>query len=633
VNAGTLTRLASDPREFRKALRIDADGGPRTLEGCLDDWQRRDFEALDTCWSAVATGRGEPRYRRAWLERPRGHSKTGDLAVMVSWCLFASRRQLAGVAAAADKDQARLLRDAIAKLVNLNGWLGNVLDCQAYRVVNRHTGSALEIISSDTASSYGLTPDFLALDEITHWQRRDLFDSLFSSAAKRANCLVVSICNAGFGDTWQAGLAEAVRSDPAWYVSVLDGPRASWISEKHLAEQRRLLPAIAFERLWLNRWSAGAGDALNESDIAAAITLPGPLQKPERGWVYYAGLDLGLSRDASALAVVGRHVGYRERLPEPARPKLPSTIEAMVDLGLIETKVDSAAQYRQVNGSGRLRLAELRIWRHTGDGERVSITEIEQAILALRERLGIAALAADPWQAALLIERLRKQGLAVEQVDFTPINLRSMCSATLEAFTEQQLDLYQHDQLLTDLRALRVEERQYGVRLVSPRGPNGHGDSATALSLALHLAKRNYRPAARVERPLLCWPWPASRWAISLRAPSIGKSKPSSRLVIDGCRSMPGGNSLPASIALLYASTSCHRPLPCRSFLHVSRSAALLQRALMVPLKQTYVRFPTWRRNSRRHLLSLLGNGHLSSSIVTVISMYCSHPLSESTRR
>ena len=66
---------------------------------------------------------------------------------MASWALFASRRQLFGVAAAGDQDQARLLRDAVRRLVDCNPWLRTILDVQANRIVNSRTGSALQIIS------------------------------------------------------------------------------------------------------------------------------------------------------------------------------------------------------------------------------------------------------------------------------------------------------------------------------------------------------------------------------------------------------------------------------------------------------------------------------------------------------
>ena len=65
-----------------------------------------------------------------------------------AWLLFASQRKIDGVACAADKDQAGLIRNAIERLVRLNGWLCDVLEIQASKVINRHTGSTLTIIAA-----------------------------------------------------------------------------------------------------------------------------------------------------------------------------------------------------------------------------------------------------------------------------------------------------------------------------------------------------------------------------------------------------------------------------------------------------------------------------------------------------
>ena len=73
-----------------------------------------------------------------------------------------------------------MIRNAIDSLLRLNPWLSTILQVKRERVYNKHTGSELTIISSDTASSYGLLVDFAIVDEITHWQKRDLWDSIFS---------------------------------------------------------------------------------------------------------------------------------------------------------------------------------------------------------------------------------------------------------------------------------------------------------------------------------------------------------------------------------------------------------------------------------------------------------------------
>ena len=97
-------------------LLIDCDGEPKRLGDVLDPWQERDFAALDPGWKRVA-GQEADGPLRAYLERPRGHSKTHDLGTMAAWALFASRRKLRGYGAAADEVQARLLRDAIDGLL------------------------------------------------------------------------------------------------------------------------------------------------------------------------------------------------------------------------------------------------------------------------------------------------------------------------------------------------------------------------------------------------------------------------------------------------------------------------------------------------------------------------------------
>jgi len=347
-----------------------------------------------------------------------------------------------------------------------------------------------EILTSDAPTSYGLTPDFIIADELVHWRQRELWDSLISSAAKRAACMAVVISNAGFGESWQWQVREAVRTDPAWHFSRLDGPAASWITPDRLAEQRRLLPSIAYRRLWLNEWTSGSGDALNPDDIERAVTLRGPIRGAKAGWRFFAGLDLGLSRDKAALAVVGRHVGHVEETERPKR-NLPTTVAAMVDLGLMDEPEPEDAEPVVHEGTGRLRLADLRVWTPPARGK-VDIEEIEETIADLDGRFRLQ-VGADPWQAAYLIERLRKQGVPIEPVDFTGSNLKSMCTATLEAFSEGQIQLYPDPQLTADLRALRVVEKSYGVRLDSPRGLNGHGDAATALAIALHLAKSKNR--------------------------------------------------------------------------------------------------------------------------------------------
>ena len=68
IDAKTFSRYASDPAAFRADLIVDVDGTARRFGDVMDPWQREDFLALD-----------DTQYLHAYLERPRGHSKTGDV--------------------------------------------------------------------------------------------------------------------------------------------------------------------------------------------------------------------------------------------------------------------------------------------------------------------------------------------------------------------------------------------------------------------------------------------------------------------------------------------------------------------------------------------------------------------------
>ncbi len=461
-------RYANDPSQFRADLLIDVDGVARRMGDVLDPWQFADFAELDRGLMRCNSRSTADARMRAYLERGRGHSKTTDLAVMAVWSLAFAQRPLRGFCFAGDKDQARLLLDAVSTLCRLNPWLSSILTVESNRVVNRAAqhpgeGGVLTVEASDVASSFGILPDLIIADELTHWGGDgSLWHSILSSAAKRAGCMLVIISNAGFIDSWQWHVREAARTDDGWYFSRLDGPQASWMTPARLAEQQRMLPPVAYARLWENVWSTGGGDALRPDDIAAAF-IPGltPLAAGERDWQFVAGVDLGLTRDGSAVVVLG--------------------------IGKSGT-----------NNQGRIRLAHAKLWRPT-PGRKIDLMAIESYVQELDGEYDLKTVGFDPWQAEHLAQRLetfsrhrrRSQNRQfgqqpwMREVAPTAANLRDITTLTLEAFQDRRLQLYDFDPLRRDLLKLRVEEKSYGCRLTSPRDGEGHGDTFSAFAMAL----------------------------------------------------------------------------------------------------------------------------------------------------
>jgi hypothetical protein len=443
--------MLHNPAAFRARLVIDCDGRPTRFEP--DPWQAEDFQALDPAWRyAVGRWEGEPpQISRLWSERPRGHAKTSDLGIMATWALLFSPRPVVGISASGDKDQAALLRSSIATLARLNPWIGSILDIQTWRVVNPKTQATLEILSSDVATSFGQLPDFIVCDEITHWPegRGDaLWHSLLSAAAKRENCLLACIMNAGFTESFAWTVREKIRLDPGWRFSRLSGPRASWIAEARLDEQRRLLPAVVFDRLWGNVWASGLGDALQEADILAALVEAGPLDGSEREFVWFGGLDLSVSRDASACVIVGR------------------------------------------TQAGRLRLATVRAWTPPMGGK-VDLPLIRDSVLGLSKQFPGVSIGYDVYQAELMRADVERMGVSMLPVSFSGKPAQEMASELLEAFASRRVGLYRDIALVDDLRRLRIKESVAGWRLDPPRTATGHGDRGIAFAMALWTARQD----------------------------------------------------------------------------------------------------------------------------------------------
>ena len=449
MNKDLLTKMANDPAIYRQHLLIDRHGQAVPLGDVLDSWQKQDFEAIDGGWLRAMGRPAESGYSRAWLERCRGGSKTADLAVMVAYALAFAARPIRGIAAAADADQAALLRQAIERLLRLNGWLQEALTCRQWKVENFRTGSDLTIISSDAPTSYGFLIDFAICDELCHWQEgrgEELFGSVFSAMAKRRDALLVCAGNAGWMETWQARVRETVRDDPDWYFHAVCEP-ASWISPKHIEEQRRLLPPLAFDRLWANVWTSGSGDAIAPADIDRAVCESGPMSGSEE-YDFWGGLDLSVTRDTSAFVVVGRE-----------------------------------------HTTNHLRLALCRAWTPPRGGK-IDLVGIQDAVAEARQRYNLRNVIYDVFQAELMRQQLERIGVRMQEISFSGKPAQEMASELIEVFSSGRITLYRDPALLSDLRRLRIREAPSGWRLAADRTSAGHADRAIALAMACWAARQ-----------------------------------------------------------------------------------------------------------------------------------------------
>jgi hypothetical protein len=328
------------PAMFRNSLNIDAASGVACLGDVMEKWQREDFEAMDPCLRFLAGySDEEPAIRRFWRQRSRGHSKTSDIAAQVTYLLWAGKNGLDGMAAAEDKDQAKLLRNQMHKLAKHNPWLAKTLDYNNYVVKNKETGATLTIMSRDTNSSWGLTPDFVIADEFTHWSQQEFWSSVFSSFAKKPTCMLIVGCNAGAGRDWKWKMKEMARQSPLWHYSAPPGIVASWFTKETIDEQKAGLPPTVYSRLWLNEWQETGGEfvSMPEAEACRDDTLKYRHRTENDGWKYVAVLDYAPKKD-NTVGVVMHLMGNKiiiDRMdvikPTPDKPTPVKWVETWME--------------------------------------------------------------------------------------------------------------------------------------------------------------------------------------------------------------------------------------------------------------------------------------------------------------
>jgi hypothetical protein len=399
-------------------------------------WQREDAEA-------VLEPGGGPRMH--YLLRPRGASKTMDLAAVVVAALVeqapARSRSYGG---AADRDQAGLLIDALAGLVERSG-LGGVLRVDNFKVTNTRTGATFEALASDEASSWGLRPWLTVCDEFTAWPAtrgpRRFWRSLVSAQPKVPGSRLVILGTPGDPGHWSSEVRSQAEASSRWRVRRVEGP-VPWLDDRDLEELRRLLPPWEYERLVLGRFATADDQPFALADLRACLRdLDDPA--PRAGVRYVLAVDLGWRSDATVLAVAHR---------EPAL-----------------TVVD-------------------RLERYVGSRAReVDLSAVESRVYELARRYNSATVRMDPAQGIGAMQRLRAKGLKVVEHTFTTASNTRLAMLLHSTVREHRLSLPETPELVEEFLAVRLRELGPGIyRLDTDAG--GHDDQVVAVGMAaVHL--------------------------------------------------------------------------------------------------------------------------------------------------
>lgn len=415
------------------------------------DWQRADARAV------LQPEHGEPSLH--WLGRPKGGSKTTDLAGMsCAWLVEQAPSMSEGYAVAADRDQAnRLLNRARAFIARTPG-LDEALEVQSHRIVHRTSRAQVIALEADVAGSEGLLTPWVVVDELPNWAdtptARRMWTSVVSAAPKWPGMRLVVIGHAGDPSHWSHGVLEVARVE-GWRVHEVSGP-LPWVSESDLAMQRAMLLPSEYARRHLNVWTSSEDRLTTLDDVRACVRHQGRLA-PERGERYVLSLDIGLVNDRTVATVA-----HLER--------------------------EEDGHYVVVDHQ--------EVWEGS-KARPVSLTDVEAFLVEASRAYNRAPLVFDPFQAAHLTQRLRRAGVRSEAFTFNQTSNGRLAVTMFRLLREHLLDLPDDEALIEELSSVRLLERGPGqYRMDHDSGK--HDDRAVSLALAAWwLVEGGGRPGRR----------------------------------------------------------------------------------------------------------------------------------------
>ncbi len=390
-------------------------------------------------------GDGLPRFPLVYIEVARGHWKTGGAAaVAIAEAVLHDSTDV--VVCAGDRDQAAIALEAIDGYLRRNPELARSFRRHGDVAEVPSRGSRIRVISSDAPTAWGLGGTHarfrVICDELTMWGADALWSAVASATGKVSDTQTIVLSNAGFDPehAWQWKVRQTAEREPWGYLFSPTGVIASWIRPAWVEQQRQLLPPAAFERVIENRWTSTAGDFVTAEQWARCVDAAwSPQTMGTPGVRYVAGLDLGLTKDRTALAVCHR------------------------------------------DAKGLVRLDDLLVWEGSR-ADPVSVENIERAVADVARRFAGVRVYADPWQLKGSIERLGRAGVQIKEFGFSASSVQRLSTALYSHVTAATLRVFPDAELEREVLGLRVVHRAGGWRV--DHAGNGYSDRAMAIGLA-----------------------------------------------------------------------------------------------------------------------------------------------------
>jgi phage terminase large subunit-like protein len=479
----------------------------------LRGWQKKFIRSVYRC-----DNHGRRLVRTAVFSAGRGSGKT-TLAALLALAHIAgpeavSRGQV--LSAANDRGQAALIFNEVAAIVLRTPWLKRRINVRraVKQLDDLDTGTTYAALSRESGTVHGLSPTVVIYDELAQSGDRDLLDALSTAMAKRPEPLLIVISTQAPTD--HAPLSTLIDyglriergdiTDPTFHLTFYRAPvdadpwvRTSWeaanpalgdflsledVARQALQAQRMPAGEPAFRNLILNQRVDTSPQFLNLQLWKACGQECGRKELP---YACYGGLDLGATRDMTALVLVfARPDGTYDAIPYCWLPG--ETLGEREDEDRMPYKLWARQGYLQ-----------------TFPGRSTDPKVVALKIAELHGQFKIRQLAFDRWRIEDLKRELDDIGCNVELVPFGQ-GFKDMGPSidTLERLVEtQKLRHGNHPVLTMAASNARIETDAVNNRKLSKKRSNGRIDPLVALAMALGVATRHVEQHA--VTPVAVW--------------------------------------------------------------------------------------------------------------------------------
>lgn len=409
----------------------------------LEPWQ---IFILTTVFGWRRRADGGRRFRRVYIEVPRGSGKSTLSSGVALYCLLADHEPGAEVYSfATTRDQAKIVFGDAKVMAEHNPALRERFGLQvlANALYVSSTNSTFQAKSAEGSTLDGLNTHLAVVDELHAHKTRAVYDVVETSLGKRRSSLLWCITTAGFdtsgicyevrtmctkvlsrladdetqfaiiytiddGDDWSS-MEALEKANPNWGVSV----RPEVITS--LLQKAKTLPSAInnFKTKHLDVWCSARSAWLDMRAWKRCETTGLELSDFE-GQPCFIGLDIGSKSDLTVKT-------YLFPFEEDGKDKYALFCECWLPSKAIETSTNS--QYSGWVRSGYIQET---------DGAMTDLNVIEESIREDLSRFDVQTVTYDPWQATQIATSLSDEGAPMLECRFTVQNVSDPMK-TLEA--------------------------------------------------------------------------------------------------------------------------------------------------------------------------------------------------------